>query len=109
LRYAAFWPEGDETKTSGAHTTVELPLAVAASALEHGHAVPFPSQVAADLRALQDPDYSYWPPNRCIDLTQPRPAPQPPEQTVAAPSVHSGFTPTRKPIVGTAEVTHAAR
>jgi hypothetical protein len=85
-----------------------LPVEVARLALEFSHAVPFDSKAAADLRALQDPCYAYWPPDRCLDLTQPQPAPQPPEQTVTAPSVHSGFTPPRKAIIGTATA-HRAR
>jgi hypothetical protein len=100
LRYAGRWREGDEVKTCGPHVMIELPVEVARAALEFNHVVPFDSKAAADLRALQDPDYSFWPADRCADLTQPRPAPQPAEQTVASPVVHSGFT--RQPIVGTA-------
>jgi hypothetical protein len=101
LRHAAFWYENGEVKTSGPHSVPALPAEVADTAIKFNHAVPFPSEAAAALRALECPDYSYWPPDRCADLTQLRPAPQP-EQTVTAPSVHSGFIPTRKPIVGVA-------
>jgi hypothetical protein len=100
LRHASKWTEGDEVKTCGPHVAIELPVEVARLALSHNHAVPADSQAAAALRALQDPDYSFWPADRCADLTQPRPAPQPAEQTITTPVVHSGFT--RKPIIGTA-------
>jgi hypothetical protein len=102
LRQASRWMEGDEVRTCGPHVMIELPVEVARAALEFNHAVPVGSQVAADLRALQDPCYAYWPPDRCADLTQPRTAPQPPEQTVTAPSVHSEFIAPRKAIIGTA-------
>ena len=102
LRRAGKWSENDEIVTSGPRTTPALPLDVAHAAVEFGHAVPFPSEAAAALRAVECPDYSYWPPDRCADLTQPRPAPQPPEQTVTAPPVHSEFIPPRKAIIGTA-------
>ena len=61
LRYAGRWLEGDETKTSGAHTIVGLPVEVARAALEFNHAVPVDSQAAADLRAIMDPGYGVWP------------------------------------------------
>jgi hypothetical protein len=102
LRHASRWMEGDEVKTCGPHVMIELPVEVARLALEFNHAVAFDSKAAADLRRLQDPCYAYWPPDRCIDLTLPLIVSQSPEQTVTAPSVHSGFIPTRKPIVGTA-------
>jgi hypothetical protein len=102
LRYAGRWLEGGETVTSGPHTTPELPVEVARLALEYNHGVPADSRAAADLRGLQDPCYAYWPADRCIDLTQPRSAPQPAGEDATAPSVHSGFT--RQPIVGTATV-----
>jgi hypothetical protein len=103
LRYAGRWPEGDETKTSGPHTTPALPVQIAEQALSYNHAVEVHSQAAADLRAIMDPGYGVWPADRCTDLTKPKPLPKPPgEQTVTVPSIHSGFTPPRKAIIGTA-------
>jgi hypothetical protein len=103
LRYAGCWPEGDEIKTSGPHTTPELPIEIAEQALSYNHAVEVHSQAAADLRAIMDPGYGVWPADRCTDLTKPKPLPKPSgEQTVTAPSIHSGFTPPRKAIIGTA-------
>jgi hypothetical protein len=100
LRHASKWMEGDEVKTCGPHVMIELPVEVARLALEFNHVVPFDSKAAADLRGLQDPCYAYWPPDRCIDLTQPQPAPQPP--TVVGPPAHSAFIPPRKAIIGAA-------
>jgi hypothetical protein len=97
LRYAGRWVEDGETKTCGPHVAIELPVEVARLALSHNHGVPADSRAAADLRGLQDPCYAYWPPDRCIDLTQPRPVPQPPDQMVTA-----EFIPSRQPIIGTA-------
>ena len=39
LRYAGRWSENGETRTSGPHTTVALPVETARLALEHNHAV----------------------------------------------------------------------
>jgi hypothetical protein len=93
LRVAGRWMERDETRTSGPHTSPDLPVEVAKLALRHGHAVESGSRVAADLRGLQDPDYAYWPPDRCVDLTRPMPVPIPqlPDQRAMQPPVHSGF------------------
>jgi hypothetical protein len=105
LRHASFWYENGEVVTSGPHTTPALPVEVAQQALSHNHAVPVDSQAAADLRAQMDPAYGFWPADRCIDLTKPRPAPPPPGEpaTATALPVHSEFTPRRRPpMIGTA-------
>jgi hypothetical protein len=88
--------------TSGPHTTPALPVEVAEQALSYNHGVPADSRAAADLRAQMDPAYGFWPADRCIDLTKPRPAPQPPGETAATLPLHSEFTPRRRPIVGAA-------
>jgi hypothetical protein len=102
LRRAGKWSENGEIVTSGPRTTPALPLDVAHAAVEFGHAVPFPSAAAAALRAVECPDYSYWPPDRCADLTQPASPPRGAQETAATLPVHSEFTPRRKPIIGTA-------
>jgi hypothetical protein len=93
LRVAGKWMENGETRTSGPHTAPDLPVEVAELAIAHGHALPMDPPVAAELRRQQDPDYAFWPANRCVDLIKPRPLPQAQKTTIVQAPTHSEFIP----------------
>jgi hypothetical protein len=91
LRHASRWVENGTTTTAGPHCTVSPPVDIARAALEFNHAVLPDSETARALRAQMDPDYGWWHPDRCCDLTQPQPAPKAPEVHVTTPVQHSGI------------------
>src|SRR5262249_30824371 len=88
-------PDG-EIVTAGPHNVVSPPTRIAQLALQHGHAVPPDSETARALRALADPHPGWFSPQSCLDISQPIPAPKPPE--LHEPARHLG--PPAEPYAG---------
>jgi hypothetical protein len=95
------WTEPNgEVVTSGTHTTCSPPAAIAARALELGHALEPLSEHAIVLRQRIPPNFGCFSPQDCVDLTQPKLTKPSGTPTAALPPIHSEFV--GRPRVGTA-------
>jgi hypothetical protein len=94
------WTEPNgEVLTGGPHATCSPPAAIAARALEFGHALDPLSDFAIMLRQRIPPNYGYFSPQDCVDINEPKSTKPPGGPTAAAP-MYSEFV--GRPRVGTA-------
>jgi hypothetical protein len=89
-------PNG-EVVTSGAHVVVSPPAPIAARALEFRHALDPLCNDAVLLRQRCPPRYGHYPPQDCLDISEPKPDKQPSagSKTITEPLFHSAFAPGR--------------
>jgi hypothetical protein len=86
------WTEPNgEVLTGGPHATCSPPAAIAARALELGHALEPLSEHALVLRQCASPNYACFSPQDCVDLTEPKSTKSPGSPTATLPLVHSEF------------------